>query len=145
MTITWGIVPLRATMHRAPDDGNFSHAKSRAGSHISVMVFGRYPPIELVSCFVTSCDRLFRLCLYKLSQIVPRCHREERLTPHRSSSCSPRRLRIPLPSLGRPCCLWIHLDSLGLWCCYWTSFRLAAQVEKCVQYHERMRPRAGST
>ena len=37
--------PLNATMHRVPDVGSFRCAKSRDGSHISVSVFGKYPPM----------------------------------------------------------------------------------------------------
>lgn len=37
--------PLKATMQRLPDVGNFRNAKSLEGSHISVSVLGRYPPM----------------------------------------------------------------------------------------------------
>lgn len=47
--------PLRATMHLAPLVGSLRKAKSRDGSHISVRVFGRYPPTE--------CVRLLPICM----------------------------------------------------------------------------------
>ena len=69
--MTWGIVlikngvlitiglhnsqthPLIATTHRAPLTGSFKKAKSRDGSHISVRLFGRYPPTDDVIFFVS--------------------------------------------------------------------------------------------
>ncbi len=73
MTITCGIVlgrsqnqvykniafthPLRATTHLAPLTGSFKKAKSRDGSHISVSVFGKYPPTDVVKFLVSFMDR----------------------------------------------------------------------------------------
>src|SRR6267142_4938693 len=53
--------PLRATIHRAPLVGSLRNAKSRDGSHISVSVFGRYPPTDDVMFFVRCNDRRRRL------------------------------------------------------------------------------------
>jgi hypothetical protein len=55
--------PLNATTHRAPLVGSLRKAKSREGSHISVSVFGRYPPIEYVRLFVICIDLLRRIDL----------------------------------------------------------------------------------
>jgi len=60
-TMTCGIDPERATILRAPLDGNRRDAKSREGSHISVNVLGRYPPTECVKLFVICIDLRLRL------------------------------------------------------------------------------------
>jgi hypothetical protein len=49
--------PLIATMQRAPLVGSLRWAKSRAGSHISVSVLGRYPPTDDVSVLVRCSER----------------------------------------------------------------------------------------
>jgi hypothetical protein len=49
--------PLKATIHRAPLVGSLRNAKSLEGSHISVRVFGRYPPTDDVIFFVKCNDR----------------------------------------------------------------------------------------
>src|ERR1700733_13341204 len=48
--------PLNATIHRAPDIGSLRCAKSRDGSHISVRVFGKYPPMLPAMPFVKPRD-----------------------------------------------------------------------------------------
>ena len=57
---------LKATIHRAPLVGSRRNAKSREGSHISVNVFGRYPPTECVKVFVICIDFRRRLDLSKI-------------------------------------------------------------------------------
>lgn len=57
--------PLRATIHLAPLVGKRRNAKSLEGSHISVSVFGRYPPMECEMLFVIWRDFRRRLDLHE--------------------------------------------------------------------------------
>ena len=60
-------------MHRVPLVGSLRKAKSLDGSHISVSVFGRYPPIDDVIFFVKCIDRLrkFDLIITQNSSTQP--------------------------------------------------------------------------
>jgi len=59
--------PLRETIHRAPLVGGLRKGKCREGSHISVSVFGRYPPTDDVMLFVRFSNRPGKASLYMAS------------------------------------------------------------------------------
>lgn len=123
--MTWGIVlqnsqkrpgcdseghavtyPLRATTHRAPLVGSRRNAKSRDGSHISVSVFGRYPPMECVRLFVTCIDLRRRLELPRRYQSALRSGRakQSKLTTPRCPFSSRYTPRTRHPGPAHPPC-----------------------------------------
>ena len=64
--------PLSATTQRTPLTGSFKKAKSLEGSHISVNVFGRYPPTDEVMFFVKFIDLRIKNFLDRTAEMYKR-------------------------------------------------------------------------